>query len=273
MKCIYTPTTRGRARKNTAERGTVIESYRRSTRSAHSPTSSISVPPAPARPPSVLIHPDPSFFLDLVPDYLLCVYPVNPVISEVEIRACVHQMDINQDAASFVYAFAAVTINLTRTGLIQFAPNVRDQISALLTRSFELRTPMAFETQPTIFKLMGNIFIFIEICFMALRKFDLAFFYLREAISMVHMLRIESVGDMAALDQPEQARRQRAYWECFIHERFSALSDYKPTSLDPLSDLPEHDPSISPAVEHGWNHIIQTFILVDKEFVTFWIGD
>ena len=201
-----------RARKNTAERGTVIESYR-STRSAYSPTSSISVPPAPISPtilpapaslPSISIHPYPSFFLDPVPDYLLCVYPVNPVISEVEIRACVHQMDTNQDAASFVYAFAAATINLTRTDLIQFAPDVRDQISALLTRSFELRTPMAFESQPTIFKLMGNIFL--EICLMALRKFDLAFFYLREAISMV------------ALNPSERARRQRAYWECFIHD-------------------------------------------------------
>jgi Fungal Zn(2)-Cys(6) binuclear cluster domain len=157
LRCIYTPTTRGRARKNTAERGTVIESYRRSTRSAHSPTSSISVPPAPTSPtilpapvslPPVLIHPNPSFFLNLVPDYLLCVYPVNPVISEVEIRACVHQMDTNQDAAPFVYAFAAVTINFTRTNLTQFAPDARDQISALLTRSFKLRTPMAFESQP-----------------------------------------------------------------------------------------------------------------------------
>lgn len=258
LKCIYTPTARGRARKNTAERGTVIESYGRSTRSAYSPTSSISVPPAPTSPtilpapaslPSISIHPDPSFFLDLVPDYLLCVYPVNPVISEVEIRACVHQMDTNQDAASFVYAFAAATINLTRTDLIQFAPDVRDQISAQLTRPFELRTPIAFESQSTIFKLMGNIFL--EICLMALRKFDLAFFYLREVISMVHILRIKSVGDMAALNPSERARRQRAYWEYFIHERFSALSDYKPICLDPLPALPEHDPSISPAIKYG----------------------
>ncbi|OCL11724.1 hypothetical protein AOQ84DRAFT_422513 [Glonium stellatum] len=286
LKCIYTPAGR-RVRKNAAERGTVIESYRRSTGSAYSPTSPVSLAPAPTSPtiiatpahtpstlpstPSVSIHPNLSFFLDLVPAYLLCVYPVNPVVSEAEIRACIHQIDADRDAASFVYAFAAVTINLTRTDSIQSAPDVRDQISALLSRSFEFRTTMVFESQPTVLKLMGSIFI--EICLMALRKFNLAFFYLREAISMVHMLRIENVGDMAALDLSERARRQRAYWECFIHERFSALSDYKPICLDPLPNMPEHDPSISPAVEHGWNHIIQTFVLVDKEFVTFWIGD
>lgn len=71
----------------------------------------------------------------------------------------------------------------------------------------------------------------------------------------------------------ERARRHRAYWECFIHERFIALSANMPICLPPLPALPEHDPSPPPEIEQGWFLIIQTFMLIDAEFVELWNGD
>lgn len=87
---------------------------------------------------------------------------MNPVITEAEIRKCAQQMNSSREAASFLYAFAAVTINLTRTDIIQFAPDVKTQIANLLNRSFEFRDAMDLESQPTLLKIMGNVFI--EVC-------------------------------------------------------------------------------------------------------------
>ncbi|KAK9242451.1 hypothetical protein V1506DRAFT_81512 [Lipomyces tetrasporus] len=78
---------------------------------------------------------------------------------------------------------------------------------------------------------------------------------------------------MNTLQPHERARYYCAYWECFIHERFTSLTCYKPTCLLPLRDLPEHDPTIPYHVEVGFNCTIQSLGPVDREFVDFWLGD
>ncbi|KAF4122997.1 Fungal Zn(2)-Cys(6) binuclear cluster domain [Geosmithia morbida] len=57
----------------------------------------------------------PDFFLPLIPDYEKHVYPVNPIITGDEMRDAVLAMDASHENKALVYAFAAVTINLTRT--------------------------------------------------------------------------------------------------------------------------------------------------------------
>jgi len=280
LKCVYSAGKRTAARRNTAERGAVIAEYRKNTTTSYShispaplsPTAANSVPSPTSFPlPPISPHPHPQFFLDLIPDYLALVYPVNPVITEAEIRTCIQQMNNNMEAASFLYAFAAVTINLTRSDMVQYAPVVKDQIASLLNRCFECRDPMGLESQATLLKIMADVFV--QICLMGLQKMRLGFFYLRQAISMLHMLRIENAVEMASLSPGERARNQRAYWECFIHERFTALTENTPVCLEPLESLPDHDPTLSPEIEQGWNLIIKTFMIIDREFIQLWNGD
>ena len=280
LKCVYSSSKRTHARRNTVERGAVIAEYRKTTSSQYSRLSPTPLSPAPSNVasspsslslPPISPHPPPQYFLDLIQDYLAFVYPVNPVITESEIHTCVQQINSNREAASFLYAFAAVTINLTRSDLIQFVPDIQNQISGLVNRCLEFGDPMGVESQPTLLKVMTNIFI--EICLMGLSKPRLGFYYLRQAISLLHMLRVENATETALLAPTERARRQRAYWECFIHERFTALSGNMPICLPPLPTLPEHDPSLSPEIEQGWFLIIQTFMLIDAEFVELWNGD
>ena len=279
LKCIYSTGKRSHTRRNTAERGAVIAEYRKNTSTSYAHVSPALLSPALSNAlssptafplPPVSPHPNPQYFLELIPDYLAFVYPVNPVITEAEIRACVRQMGHNMEAASFLYAFAAVTINLTRSD-VQYAPDLKEQIANLLNRYFEYRDPMGLDSQATLLQIMANVFV--EICLMGLQKMRLGFFYLRQAISMLHMLRIENAAEMALLPPGERARRQRAYWECFIHERFTALTENTPVCLEPLESLPDHDPSLPPDIEQGWNLIIKTFMIIDREFIQLWNGD
>ena len=284
LKCIYTTVVRGRPRKGAASRGTVIEECRRSlTLSSGSNKKpelrsngiSNNLFPVAANPPTslptIMAHPDHSFFIDLIPDYLKAVYPVNPIITESEIRHCALSANTSREDASFLYAFAAVTINLTRKDIMQPSPDIMGQIAFLVDKSIDHIDPVSTRSRPTLLKIVRNIFI--EICLMGLLHPDIGFLYLREAISMLQMLGVENHDTMAKLTPKYRCQLQRAFWECFIHERYTALSDYKPICLRPLPKMPDHDPTLDLNIEQGWIHIIQTFLLVDEQFVNYWIGD
>ncbi|KAL0260124.1 hypothetical protein SLS55_005870 [Diplodia seriata] len=291
LKCIYTSPTRGSSRKHAQGRGAVIQSYRKSTSKSHSPNTPLEVAPAPTPAPTSALsptsattlaisrpsatgHPDPSFFLDLLPEYLSDVYPVSPVVTEADVHACVQRMNTDDEAISFLYIFAAVTINLARVDFLQCMPGIREQIATLVQRCFDHRPRFHLALKPTPLQVMTSIFI--EICLMGLQQTDLALLHLREAQSLVKMMHMDDdsgAGPLSSLSASERAKWQRAYWECFIHERFSALTDWEPVLLDPLPGPPAHDPSMSPAIQHGWNYIIQTFLLIDRQFVDYWRGD
>ncbi|KAJ5913606.1 hypothetical protein N7504_002489 [Penicillium tannophilum] len=271
LPCIYA-TSLPDQRRRAARRGTVIAECRAlipKSSDTYSPLSphacSVQIPQ------SVSSTQNPSFFLELLSDYERYVYPMSPVVPAGMVRDMITNMADGTDAASFVYIFAAVTLSLARSEPVQDAPATRDQIAMLLTRSLELRRPFGLESQPTVVHVMRDVFT--EMSCMTLRRPELGHMYLREAISLLYMLNAHSEDDMARLDLVQRARLQRAYWECFIHERFTALTYHRPPSLDPLSALPDYDASLPADVEIGFNYCIKNFLLIDRKFLDFWLGD
>jgi len=95
---------------------------------------------------------------------------------------------------------------------------------------------------------------------------------MRDSITAVQLLRIDNTDTMAQLPPPERSRRQRLYWQAFIHERFLAILDYRNAILPPLYTLPEDDPTIPIQVHEGFNQIIKLFRLLDPEFLKNWLG-
>ncbi|OJJ45237.1 hypothetical protein ASPZODRAFT_152933 [Penicilliopsis zonata CBS 506.65] len=275
IPCTYAASPAQRSRKKTVGRGKVIAECKGLLHTA-SPTCRGNAVLAPRtsveRTLSSTSHPNLAFFLELLPEYERYVYPMSPVVTASEIHAMILKMDSERETASFVYAFAAVTLNLTCSEPMQRVPATRERIASLLTRALEYRSPFGLESPPaSIVTVMQSVFM--QMCFVSLRKLDTGFLYLREAISLLYMLHVHEEESMAGLEVTERARRQRAYWECFIHERFTALTYCRPPCLPPLRCLPDHDVSIPAEVERGFNHTIENFRLVDPQFIDFWLGD
>ncbi|PNS19629.1 hypothetical protein CAC42_7473 [Sphaceloma murrayae] len=286
IKCIYTTTPSKRSRKSAAPRGTIIQACR----------SDIPPPPPPMNPsatspaslfsdmssPTSGISPgrcqgnrhsfsagpvDPNFFYDLLPEYTEAVYPVNPVITSDEVRTCIARMYSDEEALSFLYVFAAVTISLSH---VDRGSDAKDQIASLISSCFDHRRPLThINSPPSVLRVMTSVFL--EICLMNLSKPELGNHYLNEAISQLPMLHIRDEAAMAALSHPERCRRERLYWECFIHERFSAIVHDESVRLDPLPELPQFDPTIDYKIHQGWIYTIQTFCMIDRDFVAFWL--
>lgn len=212
---------------------------------------------------------DLSFFNGLVPEYMNKVYPVNPIITEAEVQESINLMNHDRQHRAFVLAFAAVTICLTRVGS-KSSPEAKQQMVQLAKQAIEMRGPLLPNDPITIRNIM--ISSYAHVCFTGGNSTDHSFFYLREAITMVQMLRIDSPDTKFDADLSRRARKQRLYWEMFVHERYSAIADYRPVILKPLDRMPELDPNLPLGVHDGFCQIIKLFQLVDGDFLQNWLN-
>lgn len=118
-------------------------------------------------------------------------------------------MDVEQEVRSFVYAFGGCTLNLTRYGDNR-TDEVVQTIEHLMDCSIDSMLPPRRNYHSSVMRCMQSIFI--HNCLMSLQGVDAAFFYMRDAISNIQLLRIDNADQAAALSPPERSRRQRMYW-------------------------------------------------------------
>lgn len=197
------------------------------------------------------------------------VYPVQPILSEDDIREQIDMMDTDKEAYSYVHAFGACTLNLSYSGHRR-TPEILEAIERLVNESTQSRPRMMRGCKSSIRQCM--ISLHLHNCFMTMRDSDASFYYMRDAVTLVQMLGIETPNSMSMLPPHDRARLQRLYWETFIHERFLSILDYRQAILRPLQELPEDDPTIPPNIQEGFNQIIRLFQLLDVEFLQNWLG-
>ncbi|PHH64289.1 hypothetical protein CDD81_4773 [Ophiocordyceps australis] len=231
----------------------------------------------------------PAFFLRLLPEYEQRVYPVNPVLTLAEMSAAIDNMDADLEDAALAHAFGAVTINLTRPSWTLYG-DIAAQMTSLIEHSLwahrraELGLEQAGEPgsssrlqsdMPVSVKRIMTC-IFNEITLMAFKRFDRSFALLREAIAMIQMLKMHqySASQVAALGVQEVSRRQRMYWEAYIHERFLCIMAGFPCTMIPLgTGLPVADFSVPRCVVLGFNRLIHLFRIMDGPLLAHWTSE
>lgn len=207
---------------------------------------------------------------DSHPDYMSSVYPVQPILTEEEIRESIYSMDIDKEAWSYVHAFAGCTLNLSYIGARR-SPEIASAIERLVEESIRSRPAVSRHYKSSIRQCMTSLHL--HNCFMTMRDSDASFFYMRDAISRIQALGIENPSRIASLPPPERAKLQRLYHEAYIHERFLSILDYRQSIMPPLSIMPDVDPTIPIGIQEGFNQIIKLFQLLDTEFLQNWLGN
>lgn len=223
------------------------------------------------------------FFLELLPEFEELVYPVNPVLTSGEIRTAIHNMHTNFEDAALVHAYASVTISLTKTSWTLPGRDIASQMTTLMQYCHWVyrKAEIGRESDGHIGGLLGEIpvtvkrimtCLWLELSLMAFRRYDRSYTILREAIGMVQMLNMHQYceGD-TRLTHAELTRRQRMYWELYIHERFLFIMSGFPCAMVPLrTGLPFHDATIPPHVALGWNRLVVLFQNMDDVFLAHW---
>lgn len=223
------------------------------------------------------------YFLGLLPEFEELVYPVNPVLTPAEIRAAIHNMHHDYEDSALVHAYAAVTVNLTKISWTMNGCDIAAQMNTLMQHCFwayrKAETSrerdgysggLQDEMPVTVKRIMTCIWL--EISLLAFKRFDRSYTILQEAISMVQMMNMHQYhqGD-SRLGHVELCRRQRMYWEMYIHERFLFVMSGFPCTMGPLrTGLPFLDDSIPTHVAVGWNRLILLFQNIDEPFLAHW---
>ncbi|KAM0541487.1 hypothetical protein ACHAPJ_013222 [Fusarium lateritium] len=225
------------------------------------------------------------WLLSLTPLYEQLVYVMNPIITCAEFRQSIDLMHVEpEEHEAFVYAAAAVAIHHTPltsdqvslqtplSSAVFMCPTeasrcnqIIDMVNKSFAARFQAQSKHAMDPLPlrevTVRKIMTCVFL--AVCLMGLRHKERAFTTLREAIGMMQLLPYED-GDE---DLP---RKQRLYWQLFIHERFSAIALGLPPVLT-ACEYPQPDMVLPTYIQTGFGRLCRLFSTMDSDFMRYWM--
>ncbi|KAH8595524.1 fungal-specific transcription factor domain-containing protein [Bisporella sp. PMI_857] len=141
----------------------------------------------------------------------------------------------------------------------------------LMEETLRVRKSYDYLEAPTINSLVTSFFLFG--CYFGLELHNKAWFHLREATTLAHILGMQREETYMEFDTVDAARRRRLYWLLFVTERAYALQRHRPLSLQATINLPtEHDDPSDTQAHHlnGFIQLVNLFRPFDDQFVALW---
>ncbi|KAI1101238.1 fungal-specific transcription factor domain-containing protein [Jackrogersella minutella] len=141
----------------------------------------------------------------------------------------------------------------------------------LIEETIRVRKGYEYQETPTLNSLCTSYFLFCS--HYALEMHDKAWFYLREATTLAHIVGMNKEETYLQYDNIEASRRRRLYWLLFVTERAYALQRGRPLTLQASINLPTmtDDPSdpLAPQL-NGYLLLVNLFRPFDDVFITLW---
>lgn len=195
LACVYPAPDSSSWSRKSIKRGHVIEACKQRS----SETSSVTVPTFPS-----LLHTRQELFSNILENidfayYSAYIYPFVPIVSESEFRSAAANVNSSNDDAALAYALAAVTLNAQPNTASDRVKQNR-QVEALYKKALELRGALMPQHHATVISAM----VPLAAAMMSCEKYpDMSFYYLREAITIAMILRIDEEESNAAFPLEE----------------------------------------------------------------------
>ncbi|KAI0884158.1 fungal-specific transcription factor domain-containing protein [Annulohypoxylon maeteangense] len=141
----------------------------------------------------------------------------------------------------------------------------------LIEETIRVRKGCDYQESPSLNTLCTSYFLFCS--HYALDMHDKAWFYLREATTLAHIIGMNKEENYLQYDNIEASRRRRLYWLLFVTERAYALQRGRPLTLQASINLPTmtDDPSdpLAPQL-NGFVLLVNLFRPFDDVFLSLW---
>ncbi|KAI9886744.1 MAG: hypothetical protein M1823_001453 [Watsoniomyces obsoletus] len=122
---------------------------------------------------------------------------------------------------------------------------------------------------PSVAAVMTSFFLFGSL--FCLDRHSTAWYYLREATTLVHMLGMSDEASYHVGEEMECIRRRRLFWLLFVTERAYALQRHHPLTLTDSIAMPTTDEAPSERLEiSGFIYLVNLFRPFDEVFVGLW---
>lgn len=185
-----------------------------------------SITPALAPAPGLLT---PEMVKDCVEFFFNNVYPSMPILHRQRFEAMIPYVEQNVETyclVSSLCAFMMVQPNMPMPGVSANDPFGLDTMpganlmsgSVLLEETLRVRKAFDHLESPNMQTLATNYFLFG--CYFAMELHNKAWFYLREASTLAHIMMMHKEESYMNFDIIEGTRRRRLYWLLFVAERF-----------------------------------------------------
>ncbi|PKS11113.1 hypothetical protein jhhlp_002874 [Lomentospora prolificans] len=141
----------------------------------------------------------------------------------------------------------------------------------LLEEAMRVRNGYEYLDTPTLNSIATSYFFFA--CNYGVESHSKAWYYLREASTMMHMLDMHKEETYLQWDPVEASRRRRLYWLIFSTERAYALQRQRPVTLQASINLPTmaDDPTDPLASELApFIALVNSFRLFDDSLLSTW---
>ncbi|KAI1774262.1 fungal-specific transcription factor domain-containing protein [Hypoxylon cercidicola] len=141
----------------------------------------------------------------------------------------------------------------------------------LIEETVRVRKGYEYQESPTLNSLCTSYFLFCS--HYALEMHDKAWFYLREATTLAHIIGMNKEELYLQFDNVEASRRRRLYWLLFVTERAYALQRGRPLTLQASINLPTMTDDPTDPLAHqlnGYILLVNLFRPFDDLFITLW---
>lgn len=164
---------------------------------------------------------------------------------------------------------SAASISTSTSISISPAPPTLPTAEFLISETTRARQFCNYIESPSLTTVQTSFFLFSA--FFCLGRDNSAWFYIREAITMLQLLRLHEEDTYAFLSPDEAAFSRRLFWVLFITERAYALQRHRLLTLQRTLALPAVDPAAPEAhILSGFLDLISLFQHFDNDFLALW---
>lgn len=202
-----------------------------------------------------------------------------PILDRRQVEQQILYMEQNRDAyclmasmCAFVMLQPGMTIPSSDPYNLDVIPGANIvSCQLLLEEALRVRKGYEYLEQITINSLATNFFLFG--CFYGQEMHEKAWYYLREATTMIQMVGMNKEEYYMQLDVAEAARMRRIYWLFFVIERAYAIQRQRPLTLQATINLPTLGDDPTDPLAHqlnGFILLVNLFRPFDDAFTSMW---
>lgn len=207
------------------------------------------------------------------------MYGQIPILDQRQIDQQILYMEQNRDAYCLLTALCAFTMIQPGMSMPPGDPYNLDMVPGaniissqlLLEEALRVRKGYEYLDSITFNTLATNFFLFG--CFYGQEMHDRAWYYLREATTMIHMIGMHKEEHYLQFDAAEASRRRRLYWLFYLIEKAYAVQRQRPTTLEASISLPTLNDDPTDPLAHqinGFVLLVNIYRPFDDAFIANW---
>jgi hypothetical protein len=202
-------------------------------------------------------------------------YPIMPILDREHVYASLPHLRNHPEQYGLITALCAAIIlqpKILGPPRASEGPTNADQLPSselFISETNRSRRYCNHIETPTLATVQTSFFLFAAL--FSTGKDNSAWFYIREAMTMLQLQRFHEEDTYSAMTDPQyMAYCRRTFWLLFITERAYALQRHRPLTLQRTIDLPTVSPGLEAKILSGFLDLVSLFQNIDDTFLSLW---